>query len=322
MKKIAILTSGGDATAMNKTISSLVYFAHKLNMESYLVYGGYEGLYKNNIIKADLNEVRTWYNLTGTKILSSRFPEFKELNTRLQCISNLKNKDINTLVIIGGDGSYIGALRLFEDGFNVIGLPGTIDNDVASSSYTIGFDSSLNEIVDRIHEIKSCMESHSDVAIIEIMGRHCVDLTVFSGIATAADIVLTYENFLSPEKILNKIIDIRNVRPIGSIIILVTELLLGIDGKPSLKDYKDYVEKNSKNKVKINILGYMQRGGKLTAMDSIRSTMMAKHAIELISKNKFGRIVGLNEFEVVDYPILKAIKLVNPKRISLIKKFI
>lgn len=322
MRKIAILTSGGDATAMNKTISSLVYFANKANIEAYLVYGGYEGLYKNNIVKAELNEVRTWYNLTGTKIFSSRFPEFKESAIRSTCILNLKNKDIDTLVVIGGDGSYIGALRLHEDGFNVIGLPGTIDNDVASSSYTIGFDSALNEIVDRIHEIKSCMESHNDVAIIEIMGRHCVDLTVFASIATAADIVVTYENFLSPNEILNKITEIRNNRPTGSIIILVTELLLGVGDKPSLKDYKDYVEKNSKNKVKINVLGYMQRGGKLTAMDSIRSTMMAQHAIELIVKNKLGRIVGVNEFEVVDYPILKAIKLTNPKRIPLIKKFI
>lgn len=322
MKKIAILTSGGDATAMNKTISSLVYFAHKENIEAYLVYGGYEGLYKDNIILANLNEVRTWYNLTGTKIFSSRFPEFKDPIIRQQCILNLQNKDIDSLIVIGGDGSYIGALRLFEDGFNVIGLPGTIDNDVASSSYTIGFDSALNEIVDRIQEIKSCMESHSDVAIIEIMGRHCVDLTVFASIATASDIVITYENFLSPEKILNKINEIRNNRPTGSIVILVTELLLGIDGKPSLKDYKDYIEANSKNKIKINVLGYMQRGGKLTAMDSIRSTMMAQHAIELVVKNKFGRIIGVDEFQVVDYPILKAVKLTNPKRISLINKFI
>ncbi|MEG1821001.1 MAG: ATP-dependent 6-phosphofructokinase [Malacoplasma sp.] len=322
MKKVAILTSGGDATAMNKTISSLVHFANKENIESYLVYGGYEGLYNNKILKADFNEVRTWSNLPGTKILSSRFPEFKDKKIREQCISNLKKLDIEALIVIGGDGSYIGALRLCEDGFNVLGLPGTIDNDVASSTYTIGFDSSLNQIVDRVNEIKSCMDSHSDIAIVEIMGRHCVDLTVFAAIATAADIVITYENFITPQKLLEKINDIRIKRPLGSIMVLVTELLLGTDKRPSLKDYKNYIETNSKHKTKINVLGYMQRGGKLTAMDSIRATMFAKRAIELVVKNKFGRIIGLDEFDVVDFPIVKAIKMTNPKRISLLKKFI
>lgn len=323
MKRIAILTSGGDSPSMNKTINSLVKFAYNKGIEVFLVYGGYKGLYEENLKIADLEETRLWANLPGTKIFSSRFKEFQDESIREKCIDVLKKNEIDVLVVIGGDGSYMGAYKLSLQGFPVICLPGTIDNDIGSSEYTIGFDSSLNEIVDRINEIKSCMQSHSDIAFVEIMGRHCVDLTTFAGIATDADIVLTYETFMSPQKVLDKIKQIREIRPTGSIMVLVTELLLGYDKKPSLQDYKNFIESNSSDKVKLNVLGYMQRGAKPSAMDTLRATLMARKAIDLVSKNRFNKAIGIkNGFDAVDYDIKRAIKMKNPLRRNLIKRTI
>lgn len=296
MKRVAILTSGGDASTMNKCISSFTKYANKFDLEIFLVYSGYKGLVRNAIFKANNNEIQTWYNLPGTKILSARFVEFAEQKNIDLAINNLKQLDIDCLVVIGGDGSYKGALRLHQSGFNVIGLPGTIDNDVASSKYTIGFDSSLNNIVTRINEIKSCMNSHRDIAMIEIMGRHCTDLTVYAGIATESDILITNENLLTPQQLLEKIKEIRNTNKLG-MTILVTENLLGKNNIPSMDEYKKYIENYSNEKIKLNVLGYGQRGGTPTAMDLIRATQMSYKACECIKNNEYGKIIGLDDNE-------------------------
>lgn len=322
MKKIAILTSGGDASAMNKCLSSFVYFTSKYDLEIYFVYGGYKGLYQDAIFKANYNEVRTWTFLPGTKIYTSRFPKFSDPAVSAVAAENLKRKGIDCLIAIGGDGTYMGAQKLYEQGVNVICLPGTIDNDVASTKYTLGFDTALNTIVNRIKEIRSCMESHRHIALVEIMGRHCVDLTVYAGMATEANILITNENYITPEEFLEKIKKVRKTVN-GSILCLVNEKLLGTDGKPTIEEYRDYVEKNSNEQVKINVLGYLQRGGEPTAVELIRCTKMVEKACELISKSEYGKVIGIgpttNEIEAYDIP--EALKMKNPPRIELIKKY-
>lgn len=324
MKKIAILTSGGDASTMNKCLSSFVTFANRYDLEVYFVYGGFKGLVKNTIYKANYNETRTWYNLPGTKIYSARFMEFQEQENVNKAIENLKALGIDSLVVIGGDGSYQGALRLHNSGFNVIGLPGTIDNDVVSTKYSIGFDSCLNNVVTRINEIKSCMNSHRHIAFVEIMGRHCVDLTVFAGMATDADLLITNENLITPNELLQKIKEIRQHNKAG-IIILINEKLLGTNGIPSINEYKSFIELNSNELVKINVLGYGQRGGNPSAMDMIRATQMSQKACECIANNEYGKIIGIGENEEINaYEINDAINgsFENKKRIDLIKKYI
>lgn len=323
MKKIAILTSGGDSSTMNKCLSSFVTFAQRYNLEIYFVYGGFKGLVRNTIYKANYSETKTWYNLPGTKILSARFMEFKEQENVDKAIENLKALGIDSLVVIGGDGSYNGALKLHNSGFNVIGLPGTIDNDVASTKYTIGFDTSLNTIVKRIFEIKSCMTSHRHIAMVEIMGRDCVDLTVYAGMATEADILITNENKLTPEELLNEIKRIRTFNKSG-LVILVNEKLLGEKDLPPIGEYRKYIEANSNELVKINVLGYGQRGGVPSAMDLIRATQMTQKACECINNNEYGKIIGINDKEeMIAYDINEAINgFKNPERIELIKKYI
>ncbi|WP_412032556.1 ATP-dependent 6-phosphofructokinase [Malacoplasma muris] len=322
MKKIAILTSGGDASTMNKCISSFATYAEKFNLEIYLVYAGFKGLVRNAIYKANNSEIKTWYNLPGTKILSARFMEFAEQENVDKAIDNLNQLGIDTLIVIGGDGSYKGALRLHQSGFNVIGLPGTIDNDITSTKYTIGFDTALNNIVTRINEIKSCMTSHRDTAMIEIMGRHCTDLTVYAGLATEANILITNENILSPSELLEKIQFIRKTNKSG-LIVLVTENLLGKNGIPSLEEYKQYIESNSRELIKINVLGYGQRGGSPSAMDLVRATQMVYKACECIQNNEYGKIIGLDESEnAIAYEIEEAVnKKQDSNNAQIINKF-
>lgn len=322
MKRVAILTSGGDSSSMNRCLAAFAAFtASDANLEILYVFGGYKGLWNDQIYKVNYSEVRTWYNLPGSKIYCSRFPEMKEEEYRLKIVENLKKHKIDCLVVIGGDGSYKGALKLSELGVNVICMPGTIDNDVTSTSYSIGFDSSLNIIVDSINSIKSCMQSHGNIAFIEIMGRRCSDLTVFAGIATDADIVITWENMVSPEKLLELIKEKRQINKRG-LVVLISELLMGKDGYPTIQEYADYVMKYSNEKIKINVLGHIQRGGKPTAMDMIRATMLTKKTLELIKEDNYNKIVGLNEFEPVTYDIDEGLKLENPSRLELIKKYI
>ncbi|MDE5553367.1 MAG: ATP-dependent 6-phosphofructokinase [Malacoplasma sp.] len=322
MKRIAILTSGGDASSMNRCLSAFAAFtAGNTDLEILYVFGGYKGLWNDQIYKVNYTEVRTWYNLPGTKIYSSRFPEMKQEEYRLKMVDNLKKHKIDYLVVIGGDGSYQGALKLSELGVKVICMPGTIDNDVKSTTYSIGFDSSLNKIVDSVNSIKSCMQSHGNIAIIEVMGRRCSDLTVFAGIATDADIVITWENMVSPEKLLELVREKRKINKRG-MIILVSELLMGQDGYPTMQEYANYIMKYTNEKVKANILGHMQRDGNPTAMDMIRATILTKKAIEIIQEDEFNKVIGLNEFEPVVYKIEEGLNLEKPSRLDLIEKYI
>lgn len=323
MKKIAILTSGGDSSSMNKCLSSFATYSKKFNYEIYFVYEGFKGLVENKIVKGDYLETKTWYNLPGTKINSARFVNFKDQKYVDIAVKNLKQHNIDCLIVIGGDGSYMGGLKLFKSNFNVICLPGTIDNDVASTKYTIGFDTSLNTIVTAINQIKSCMTSHKNVALIEIMGRNCSDLTVYSGLATEADIVITYENILTPEELLKNIKTVSETNKNG-IIILISENILGKNGVPSHNDYKKYIEENSNFELKINILGHLQRGGTPTAMDLVRTTMMTYKACECINYNEYGKIIAINDNEqIIAIDIEKGINdYKNTSKIDWIKKYI
>lgn len=320
MKKIAILTSGGDASTMNKCLSTFVTYANQHDCEIYFIFNGYKGLYQNEIFKANFTETKLWWDQPGSRIFSSRFMDILREDVQERMVENLKTKGIEYLVVIGGDGSFKGANLLSKRGVKVFCLPGTIDNDVSSSSYSIGFDTSLNVIVDAIKEIKSCMNSHATIGMVEIMGRHCIDLTVFAGIATEADILMTPETPFTPEQLLKKIQQKREMNKRG-LIILYVENYLGHDGIPSAKEYVEYIQRNSTESVKLNVLGYMQRGGQPTAMDLIRATMMVQKVYDLLDNNQYNKIIGNHEFEVLSYDIADGLSMTNPSRKEMIEKY-
>ena len=190
MKKIAVLTSGGDAPGMNAAVRAVVRKAMYYGIEVYGVYQGYQGLINNNIKKMERGTVGDKIQRGGTFLQSARCPEFKDPEVRKQAIANLNNLGIEGLVVIGGDGSYRGAQRLNEEGIKTIGIPGTIDNDINGTDFTIGFDTALNTIVEAIDKIRDTASSHERTFIVEVMGRDAGDLALWSGIAGGAETVL------------------------------------------------------------------------------------------------------------------------------------
>ncbi|MGL5246350.1 MAG: ATP-dependent 6-phosphofructokinase [Mycoplasmoidaceae bacterium] len=307
-KNFAILTSGGDCSSMNIVLSTFVKRCLKENIQPYFVYNGFKGLYDGDIKKATLKDSMHIWNLPGTKIKSSRFPEFKEESIRIKAIQNLKKFEIDYLFVCGGNGSYIGAERLSNMGVKIIALPGTIDNDIASSDFTIGFDTALNSIKDDIYKIRSTMESHNFICFVEIMGRNCLDLTLDAGLCTEADYIITNANILKKEEILKIIKNIRKTNK-ESIVILVSELLYGIDGNPTLNQISEFVYENIKEKIRINVLGYTQRASIPTAFDLKLSSGLTNYAFDLAIKDLHGISVGNQGFNYKSTPINKANKM-------------
>ena len=184
IKKIAVLTSGGDAPGMNAAIRGVVRAALAEGLEVFGIYDGYQGLYNNKIQQLNRYSVSDIINRGGTFLGSARFPEFKDPAVREKCAEILRSHGIDALVVIGGDGSYMGAKLLTEEhGFPCVGIPGTIDNDVAGTDYTIGYETALQTAVDAIDRLRDTSSSHQRISIVEIMGRHCSDLTISAGIA-------------------------------------------------------------------------------------------------------------------------------------------
>ena len=190
IKRIAVLTSGGDAPGMNAAIRAVVRAGISAGLEVYGIRDGFLGLHKDRISRLDCASVNDIINCGGTILGTARFEAFKEESIRAEAIVNLQKRDINALAVIGGDGSYTAALRLTEMGYPCIGIPGTIDNDIHGTDFTIGFDTALNTITECMDRLRDTCNSHKRVSVIEIMGRHCGDLALFSGIAGGAEFTI------------------------------------------------------------------------------------------------------------------------------------
>lgn len=189
IKKIGVLTSGGDAPGMNAAIRGVVRAALTEGLEVMGIYDGYLGLYEDRMVQLDRYSVSDMINRGGTFLGSARFPEFRDENVRAVAIENLKKRGIDALVVIGGDGSYMGAKRLTEMGFPCIGLPGTIDNDIKGTDYTIGYFTALGTVVEAIDRLRDTSSSHQRISIVEVMGRYCGDLTLAAAIAGAVSLL-------------------------------------------------------------------------------------------------------------------------------------
>lgn len=317
--KIAILTSGGDSPGMNTVIYSVIKHCFSNNIEPYVIYEGYKGLVEGKIVKANFIEAEKNALNGGTYIYTSRLPEFAKLSVRKIAVDKLKKLGITNLIVVGGDGSYQGAKLLSELGIKCIGIPGTIDNDISSSDFTIGFFTALDSIDQAIYKIRHTCISHRRPAIIEVMGRYCGDLAVFSGITSFADLIITSENYMTPETIAERVKQAfdKNYEK-RTFIIVISEKIYGCENKPTLEDIDTAIYKKINCKTNINRLGYLQRGGIPSALDRFLAFQMGMHAVELIIKQKFNRIIGISHNDIVDYSFNEAFKMKNPKRIKLI----
>ncbi len=301
MKKIAILTSGGDAPGMNACIRACVRSAISQGFEVYGVDRGYKGLVANKIFPMDSHSVCEIIHRGGTILKSARCLEFKETETRKIAAENLKAMGIEGLVVIGGDGSITGAKALSDEyGINVVGIPGTIDNDLAYTDFTLGFDTAVNTVLWAINALRDTMTSHDRVSIIKVMGRHCGDIALYAGICGGAEYILVPEVPYDIQKIANEIKKNKERGKTASIIVLA-------EGAGNEQEIKTIVSVISGADVKFSTLGHIQRGGTPTMADRMLAAKFGVKAIDLLASGKTNRVVGCRGKEIFDMDITEAL---------------
>jgi 6-phosphofructokinase 1 len=289
--KIAVLTSGGDAPGMNACVRAVVRSTINNGFEAYGVFDGYKGLYEGKIKKLERNDVGQILNRGGTILGSSRLESFKEEGIRQVAVNNLKALGIENLVCIGGDGTYRGAMALNKMGINCIAIPGTIDNDIASTEFTIGFFTALDTAIDAIDKLRDTSFSHQRCTVVEVMGRNCGDLSIFSGIATGAEIVITKDTGYNEEDILKQV---KKAESMGKrhLIVVVAEHITDVS-KLAQK-----IQENSGYEARATVLGYIQRGGTPSSFDRILASKMGVHAVDLLKEGKGGNAVFTKSLDV------------------------
>lgn len=300
IKKIGVLTSGGDAPGMNAAIRGVVRAALGEGIEVYGIYDGYLGLHQNRIEKLDRRSVSDVINKGGTFLGSARFPEFRDEKVRAQAIENLKMHGIDALVVIGGDGSYMGAKKLTEMGFPCIGLPGTIDNDIPGTDYTIGYMTALDTVVEAIDRLRDTSSSHQRISLVEVMGRHCGDLTISAAIAGGCEYFITPEVGLDKENLIAKIKE-GIYKGKKHAIIAITELMT------DTTELAKFIETETGRETRATILGHIQRGGNPVSFDRVLASRMGAYAVELLINGEGGRCVGIQREELVHHDIIDAI---------------
>jgi len=302
IKKIGVLTSGGDAPGMNAAIRAVVRTALSSDIDVYGIHNGYAGLINDEIKKLTHKDVGGIINRGGTFLGSARLPEFKDPEVRKLGIANLKKHGIEALVVIGGDGSYMGALKLTEMGINCIALPGTIDNDIVSTDLTIGFDTALNTAVEAIDKIRDTSSSHARCSVIEIMGRHCGDLSMYASISSGAEDVIIAEKEFDFERIIDQIED-GKIRGKKHYLIILAELIK--DAHELAKE----LEARTEIGTRATVLGHIQRGGSPSAMDRVLASRMGAYAVELLQEGIGGRCVGIVENKLRNFDITEALNM-------------
>lgn len=301
IQKIAVLTSGGDAPGMNAAIRGVVRAALSEGLEVYGVQDGYYGLYHDKVIKLERRSVSDILNHGGTFLGSARFPEFKKPEVRAQAVEVLKKYGIDALVVIGGDGSYMGAKLLTEEyGYPCIGLPGTIDNDIVGTDYTIGYQTALETALDAIDRLRDTCSSHQRISLVEIMGRHCGDLTISAALAGGCEYIIVPEKGLDKESLIRHLRD-GFAKGKRHAIVTITELMCNVH------DLAREIEAKLGHETRATVLGHIQRGGAPCAFDRILASRMGVYAVELLLQGHGGRCVGIQNEKLVHHDIVEAI---------------
>lgn len=303
MKSIAVLTSGGDAPGMNAAVRAVVRTACQRGIKVYGVDRGYTGLIKGDVHEMNLRSVSDIITRGGTILYSARCPEFKTEEGIQKAVDTCKRVGIDGMVIIGGDGSFRGARDLSLRGIPCIGLPGTIDNDISCTDYTIGYDTCLNTIVQMVDRIRDTSESHDRCTVVEVMGRGAGYLALESGIAVGATSILVPEVKYDIER--DIIARIREFQKTGKrhFIVVVAE---GVGGTAEIAKK---IEAETGVESRATILGHVQRGGSPTARDRIMASQMGSRAVDLLTQGIGNRVVGIRDNKIVDFDIFEALKM-------------
>ncbi|MEH7385202.1 6-phosphofructokinase [Bacillus sp. JJ1521] len=298
MKRIGVLTSGGDSPGMNAAIRAVVRKAIYHDVEVYGVYQGYAGLISGQIKKLEIGSVGDIIHRGGTMLYTARCNEFKTEEGRKQGIEQLKKLGIEGLVVIGGDGSYRGAQKLTELGFPCVGVPGTIDNDIPGTDFTIGFDTALNTVIDAIDKIRDTATSHERTYVIEVMGRHAGDLALWAGLAGGAETILIPEADHDMNEVCAKLNRGHDRGKKHSIIVVAEGVGSGVEIGKKIQEATNF-------ETRVSVLGHIQRGGTPTATDRVLASRLGAKAVELLLEGKGGRAVGIQQNQLVDHDIME-----------------
>ena len=306
MKKIGVMTSGGDAPGMNAAIRAVVRACHYYNIECVGIYRGYEGMIEGDFVPMDARSVRNIINRGGTILKSARSKEFMTKEGREKAYQNLIKEGIEGLVLIGGDGTFTGGMVFNEEyKFPCVGIPGTIDNDIYGTNYTIGYDTALNTVVQAIDKIRDTASSHNRLFFIEVMGRDAGFIALNAGVGAGAEEILIPEEDLGLDRLLQSLKRSKRSGKSSSIVVVTEGDKIG----KSVFELADYVDKNLKEyEVRVSVLGHMQRGGTPSCFDRVLASRLGVRAVELLINGETNVMVGQINNKIVTTDLDLAVK--------------
>ncbi len=303
MKRIGVLTSGGDSPGMNAAVRAVVRCGIDRGMEVYGIEHGYEGLMNGELRQMDMSSVGGIIHRGGTILRTARSPRFMTEEGQQQALNVLKTFGIEGLVVIGGDGSLKGGLTLSKMGIPVMGLPGTIDNDLSYTDFTIGFDTAVNTVLSAISNIRDTSSAHQRATIIEVMGRHCGDIALHAGIGGGADAILVPEVSYNLNEICRNIIQGQQRGKKHTLIIKAEGV--EIDAIELAKE----IERRTGQETRAMILAYLQRGGSPTAQDRLLASRTAGKAVEMLYNDESSKAIGICGNQIVAYDLEEALNM-------------
>lgn len=317
IKKIAVLTSGGDAPGMNAAIRAVVRACTYYRIECVGVYRGYQGLIDGDFETLSARHVSNIINKGGTILKSARSNEFKTAEGRAKAHNKLKEADINALIVIGGDGTFTGGLKFIEEfNFPIVGIPGTIDNDIYGTDNTIGYDTALNTVVEAIDKIRDTASSHNRLFFIEVMGRDAGFIALNSGIGAGAEEILIPEKDLGLDRLIESLKKSKESGKTSSIIVVSEGDKIG----KSVFELADYINENFPYyDIRVSVLGHMQRGGSPSCSDRVLASRLGVAAVEALLDRSTGIMVGVTNNQISKVDLDKAIKMNNDINKELLK---
>ena len=290
-RRIAVITSGGDASGMNATIRAVTRYAIHKGFEVYGFYEGYKGLISNDFKVLDLSSVGGIIDRGGTFLYSARSERFRCLDGQKEAIESLKKNNIEGLIVIGGDGSFKGAHDLHEQGIQVVGIPATIDNDIPGTDYSIGFDTALNVIIDLISKIRDTAYSHDRIFVIEVMGRNSGLIAINTGLACGADFILVPERKVDLVSIADDIKENRKDKR--------HTLIVVAEGAAKASEVASSIKLLVGREVRVSVLGHIQRGGSPSALDRIIAAEFGRKAVDLLLADESDCMVGIKAMKII-----------------------
>ena len=305
IKKIGVLTSGGDAPGMNAAVRAVVRTAISKGMEVYGIRRGYAGLISGDIFQMDERSVSDIIHRGGTVLYTARCPEFRTEEGIDKAKAKCDELGIEGLVVIGGDGSFRGAADLSAQGVLCIGIPGTIDNDIACTEYTIGFDTAMNTAMELVDKLRDTSQSHDRCSVVEVMGRGAGHIAVNTGIACGATDIITKEVPYDIDSIAKTMLE-KKAKGKKNFVVIVAE------GIGHSQEIATMIQEKTHIETRATILGHVQRGGNPTLRDRVEATRMGYYAVELLEQGIGNRVVGVKDNKLVDYDIQEALQMSKP----------